>query len=341
MCNNKYKKIITKKLVKQTRKLLEEKGRELLETAKKVVLEEKIECSEIREALQYFMKQYWQDLTTPTLLSLSCEAVGGSSEDIKSIAVPLIIISGAIDIHDDIIDRSKTKDGRATVVGKFGKEIALVVGDLLLVNGFILLNKACGRIPNVKFSRVIEDIKTALSELADAESLEILLQRKKTIKPDEYLHVVRKKAADIEGLMKVGAILGEGTENEIKALGRYGRGLGMLSILRDDLIDLMDFREIRHRIKYECLPFPLLYALENPAVNSIIASASLRKKGDINLILDAIEKSGGFRHCKQVMDSIARESYSALKIIKYQKTNLTLLIDFMLHIWEEVEFTTI
>ncbi len=330
MCNNKYKKIITKKLVKQTRKLLEEKGRELLETAKKVVLEEKVECGEIREALQYFMERYWQDLTTPTLLSLSCEAVGGNSKDIKSIAVPLIMISGAIDIHDDIVDRSKTKDGRATVVGKFGQEIALIVGDFLLGNGFILLNKVCGRIPNTKFLLIIENIKTALSELADAESLEILLQRKKTIKPDEYLHVVRKKAADVEGLMKVGAIIGGGSDKEIKALGKYGRCLGMLSILRDDLIDLMDFKEMRHRIKYECLPFPLLYTLRNTAVNSVILSGSLRKKTDIDSILAAVEKSNGFKHSKKVMHDIAKECYSALKIVKYHKENLSLLVDVLL-----------
>jgi geranylgeranyl diphosphate synthase type I len=330
MRSNKRKKNITEKLVRQTRKLLEEKGRESLEIAKKLVLEERIECGEIREALQYFMKQYWQDLTTPTLLSLSCEAVGGNSEDIKSIAVPLIMISGAIDIHDDIVDRSKTKDNRATVVGKFGEEIALIVGDFLLGNGFILLNDACGGISNTKFSLIMENIKNAFSELADAESLEILLQRKKAIKPHEYLHVVRKKAADIEGLMKVGAITGGGSAEEIKALGKYGRCLGTLSILRDDLIDLMDFKELRHRIRYECLPFPLLYTLRNTTVNSVMPLLSVRKKKDVNSILDAVEKGGGFKHCKKVMQDIAKECYIPLKIIKHNKKYLTLLVDTML-----------
>ena len=330
MPNKNDEKSISEKLEKQTRELLREKGLESLEAAKKLVLEEKLECSEMNEALEYFMTQYWQDLTTPTLLSLSCEAVGGDADDVKSIAVPLIMISGAIDIHDDIVDRSRTKEGRATVVGRFGQEIALIVGDFLLGKGFILLNKACGRINNTKFSLITKNIKNALSELADAESLEIIFRRKRTIELDEYLYVVRKKAADIEGLMKVGAIIGGGSKKEIKALSQYGRCLGMLSILRDDLIDLTSFEEIRHRIRYECLPLPLLYALQNKVVNSIIGSVSIRKKKDIDLILEAVEKSDGLEYCKKVMQDIAEECYAALENIKYQKQNLSLLIDVML-----------
>jgi geranylgeranyl pyrophosphate synthase len=330
MDSNEREKNIAEKLVRQTRKLLEEKGRESLEIAEKLVLEERIECAEILEALQYFMKKYWRDLTTPTLLSLSCEAVGGNSEDIKSIAVPLIMISGAFDIHDDIVDKSKEKDNRATVVGKFGEEIALIVGDFLLGKGFILLNEAFGGISNTKFSLIMENIKTAFSELADAESLEILLQRKKTIEPDEYLRIVRKKAADIEGLMRVGAIIGGGCAEEIKALGKYGRCLGTLSILRDDLIDLMDFKELRHRIKYECLPFPLLYILRNTTANSTMPLLFVRKKKDVNSILDAVQKAGGFKRCEEIMEDIAKEGYTALNTIKHDKKTLKLLIDTML-----------
>jgi len=330
MDSNEREKNVAEKLVMQTRKLLEEKGSESLETAEKLVLEERIECGEIREALQYFMKQYWQDLTTPTLLSLSCEAVGGNSKEVKSIAVPLIMISGAIDIHDDIVDRSKEKDNRPTVVGKFGEEIALIVGDFLLGKGFILLNEACGGVSNTKFSLIMENIKNAFSELADAEALEILLQREKTIKPDEYLRIVRKKAADVEGLMKVGAIVGGGSAEEIKALGKYGRCLGTLSILRDDLIDLMDFKELRHRIRYECLPFPLLHILRNTNVKSAMPLLSIRKKKDVDAILDAVEKAGGFERCKEIMQDIAKECYTTLNIIKHNKKHLRLLIETML-----------
>ena len=324
-------KLIIGNILTKTRQLLEEKGQDPLETAKRIMLAEKVECKEMREALHYFMTQYWHDLTTPTLLSLACEAVGGDADDVKPIAIPLIMISGAMDIHDDIIDGSKTKDGRVTVTGKFGPNIALITGDFLLGMGFVLLNKACKAISITKFLRIITCIKNALAEIADAEALEISLQKKHIIKPEEYLYVVRKKAADIQGLMEAGSIIGGGSKEEFKALGKYGRCLGMLSILRDDLIDLNDSKEIRHRISHECLPFPLLYRLANISENKIIASLSMRKVRNIKMVQDAAKNSDGFRHCKKVMKDIADECNLNLRGIKYQKKNLKLLIDFMLN----------
>ena len=75
-------------------------------------------------------------LTRPALFSLVCEAVGGDPDITMPIAISITLISGAIDIHDDIIDQSKTKGDQPTVFGKFGKDIALLVGDALMFKGF-------------------------------------------------------------------------------------------------------------------------------------------------------------------------------------------------------------
>ncbi|KPV61704.1 MAG: Short chain isoprenyl diphosphate synthase [Candidatus Bathyarchaeota archaeon BA2] len=129
-------------LMEQLQKTLEERGRKALEMARNEVLQEEIECKETREALKYFITEYWHDLARPALLSLACEAVGGYPDITTPIAIPMTLISGAIDIHDDIIDRSKVKGSRLTVLGKFSKGIALLVGDALLFKGFTLLHKA-------------------------------------------------------------------------------------------------------------------------------------------------------------------------------------------------------
>ncbi len=83
------------------------------------------------------------------------------------------------------------------------------------------------------------------------------------ITPEEYLRVVRNKSADIEAYTRISAILGDGTEEEIEALGEYGRLLGMLSILRDDMIDMLDNEETIQRINNEHPPLVIVYALQN------------------------------------------------------------------------------
>ncbi|NIV44548.1 hypothetical protein GWN49_06700, partial [Candidatus Bathyarchaeota archaeon] len=251
--------------MERLQKLFKERGSKPLEMARNEILCEKIESPEAREALTYFMTEYWNDLARPTLLSLACEAIGGNPALTTPIAVPMTLISGAIDIHDDIIDRSKIKDNRPTVYGKFGKEIALLAGDALLFKGLTLLSTSPQKsIPEERMSKIVDTVKTMFFELGDAEALELRLRKDSEISPEEYIRVVRKKAADVEAHTRISAIIGGGSEEEIEALSEYGRLLGMLIILRDDWIDMMDFGESVHRIKKECLPLPLLHALNNP-----------------------------------------------------------------------------
>ena len=331
--------------MKQLQKIFRKRGSKALKIARKEVLKEKIECKEAREALTYFMTEYWHDLARPTLLSLACEVVGGDPELTTPIAVPMILISGAIDIHDDIIDQSKIKNERPTVYGKFGKDIALLVGDALLFKGLILLNKATQKgISKEKMRKIIDTIKNMFFELGDAEALELQFRGRKDFSPEEYIRIVRKKAADVEAHTRISAILGGGSKKEVEALSEYGRLLGMLIILRDDWIDMLDFEESVHRIKRECLPLPLLYALKNPRIRSEIDSILAKKKiakKDAEAILRLVYNTGGFRQYENLTKGLAENALSTLSSIKFETQSLTLLIQTMLpQINRTAEFLT-
>jgi len=326
--------ITPEEAMKKLQKIFKERGSKAMEIARKEILTEKIECKKAREALTYFITKYWNDLARPTLLSLACEAVGGDPELTTPIAVPMILISGAIDIHDDIIDKSKAKNGRPTVYGKFGPDIALIVGDMLLVKGLTLLNKAIEKgISPEKMATICDIIKTMFLELGDAEALELQFRRRMDITPEEYLYVVKKKAADVEAHTRISAILGGGSEKEMEALSEYGRLLGMLIILRDDWIDMIDFEESVHRIKRECLPLPLLYALKNPKIrseiNTILAKKKKAKK-DAEAILRVVYDTEGFRLYEDLTKNMVGSALSALALLKFKAQGLELFIQAML-----------
>jgi geranylgeranyl diphosphate synthase type I len=331
---NKQKNANENDIMEQVQKLLEERGSKALEEARNQVLQEEVECKEIREALNYFMQEYWRDLARPTLLSITCEAVGGDPEITTPIAVPMILISGAIDIHDDIIDQSKVKGSRPTVLGKFGKDVALLVGDALLFKGFALLHKSVERgVPAEKLPVIIDIVKRMFFELGDAEALELRFRGRMDVTPEEYLRVVRKKAADVEAHTRISAILGGGSKEEIEALSEYGRILGMLIILRDDLIDMIDFEEAVHRYKRECLPLPILHALQNPKTKYTLSSILLKKtitKRNAKTILQLTSKEGEFERVRGLMQELSRDTYSYIKGVRQNKKYLTLLIKGML-----------
>jgi len=321
--------VVQKEMMEQVEKILTERGSRALEEARNQILHEKIECNEAREALTYFMSEYWRDVFGPTLLSLSCEAVGGDPNLTTPIAVPMILISGAIDIHDDIIDQSKSKWLRPTVLGKFGKDIALLVGDALLFKGFKLLYEAVEKgVSAEKVAAIIDIIEKTFFELGDAEALELGFRGRVDVTPEEYLYVVRKKAADVEACTHISALLGRGSKEEVEALREYGRLLGMMLILRDDLLDMINFDESVHRIRRESLPLPLLYALQKPKIRSTLSPLLLKKrirKGDAKTILLVTDEAGGLDLCRKKMQELAENAYNRVEKLRYTIEYLKLL----------------
>ena len=320
-------------ITEQLLKLLEERGKKALELARKTVLEEKIESKQVREALKYFMTECWHDVTRPALLSLVCEAVGGDPDITTPIAISMSLISGAIDIHDDIIDQSKNKGSRPTVLGKFGQDIALLVGDALMFKGFTVLYKAVEKgVPAEQIAVISDIIKRTFFELGDAEALELQFRGRTDVTPEDYLCVVRKKSADFEAYTRISAIVGGGSGEEIEALGEYGRLLGMLVILRDDIIDMFDLEETIHRIKKEHRSLVIVYALQNPKMHSILCS--LLKKTitlkDAEKLSTFVDKAGGFIHMEECMNKLAEEAYIKIEKIKYNREYLKLLVQGML-----------
>jgi geranylgeranyl pyrophosphate synthase len=317
--------------MKQVQIIFQQRGTKALEMAKKEILQEEFESKEVRDALTYFMTQYWKDLARPSLLSLTCEAVGGKPEKTTAIAVPMILISGGIDIHDDIIDDSKKKNERQTVLGKFGKDVALVTGDILLFKGLSLLGQVATQdeAPGARLATIIGIIQKLFFELADAEALEYQYRGRVDVTPENYIQVLWRKAGDVEAHTRVSAILGGGLNSEIEALSRYGRLLGMLILLRDDWIDTLDFSELSHRIRKECLPLPILFAAQDPKIKEQIVPIIKKKnitKNDAQKILN-LAKSHGFKKLGKLMKKLSKDAYSQLPQIRYNKTYLRLLIE--------------
>jgi heptaprenyl diphosphate synthase len=326
----KEKHVDPEEAMKQIQKIFKKRGTKALEMARKEILQEKIECKEAKEALTYFMTQYWHDVARPSLLSLVCETVGGDPELTTPIAISMTLISGAIDIHDDMIDQSKRKYGRPTVYGKYGKDIALLVGDALLLNGLTLLNKIAEKdIPTEKMRVIMDIVKIMFFELGDAEALELRFRGNLDVSPEEYLRVVRKKAADVEAHTRIGAILGGASPKKVEALGEYGRLLGMLIILRDDWIDVFDLEESCSRIKNESLPLLLLYGLQHSAIKDKLRMIFLKKTvtiKDAKSILETIQKTDVPQKYAKFMNKLAKDAVQNLRKHRIKNNDLELLI---------------
>lgn len=308
-------------------------GKKSLELSRKTVFDEKIESKQVKEAMHYFINEYWNDVTRPALLSLVCESVGGEPDLTIPVGVSMTLIAGGIDIHDDIIDESKRKESKLTVYGKYGKKIALLIGDAFMLKGFTMLYGAIDKgISPEQIATMSKIINQTFYELGDAEALELNFRNREDVTPEEYLHVIRKKAADVEAYARIGAILGGGSQEEIDALGEYGRILGMLVILRDEMIDMLDPKETIHRIKNEHLSMAIIYGLQNPKMKSLISDSlkQTRNMQNAEKLSMLVEVAGGFSQINDCMQDLAKIAYNNIDKAKYNKNYLALFIRGML-----------
>jgi geranylgeranyl pyrophosphate synthase len=307
---------------------LNEKSAEARKLVKKIILEEKFSQEKINQAIEQYLSR-WNDTTRPGTLALSYEAVGGESGKAVPLQTALLLIDSTMDIHDDIIDESLAKKNIKTIYGKLGKEAALLIGDAFMVKGFSQLHKALENLPQERQALIIDEVHAFLLEVVDAHIVEAQLKAKKwSLKPETYLEVLSKKAADIEGRMKVGAIYGGGSPEEVEALRKFGRNLGILLVIRADFVDMFERDELTNRVKNECLPLPLLYAIQNKTckrkIRKILSKDDTISKYDCEAVVKIIDNSAEVINLKKHLLKIEQESLQLLNILKKSQARSSL-----------------
>ncbi|MCW3998361.1 MAG: polyprenyl synthetase family protein [Candidatus Bathyarchaeota archaeon] len=266
---------------------LKKRSKKGLRFAKKVMKKEKMYHAKLRHALNHYL-YYWNDFTHAGLFSVACDAVGGSCEKVVATQASIAMMAAAFDIHDDIIDQSIDKQKKPTVYGKYGLEMALLLGNAFLIKGFKLFVDTTKDLSEKNKEIAMDKIKDLLFQVGNAHALEVGMKENKKFTPKNYLKITELKAASVEADMYLGALFGGGKEKDTEALSEIGRILGVLATLRDDLIDVFDIQELNTRLSVNDLPLPLIFAMDNRDVkdraNKIIAKPRLSDQDVAELV---------------------------------------------------------
>jgi geranylgeranyl pyrophosphate synthase len=270
--------------VANLRKDFRKYGKSAMENARKRICDKYATSDSLAQSLQYFSESSLNKALPvfPALTSMSCLAVGGNLSKAISFGEALIFITAAADLHDDVLDNSINKHKKPTVFGKFGSDIAILAGDVLLVDGIRLLSNASTSFSNERSVKIMAYVSEAVYEICAAEALERQLRLKEVILPQDYYEVIRLKSVVPEVTMKIGAIVGGGSDTDIENLSKYGRSYGLISGIVEEFADLLEEDEFNSRLKNECPPLPLIYALQNDKIkeklNPLLKSNKLTSK---------------------------------------------------------------
>ena len=226
------------------------------------------------------VKSYWRDYNRPTLTCLSCEAVGGDPGIAEGAGLMFTLASAGFGIHDDILDRSSHKHLRRTILGLHGIDTALLVGDLFIVKAWTVAHEMFRKTSHpTKIADVLMTYGSLCVEICEAEFMETLCRRKLDTKLNYYENVLWKEMAETEACCRIGAMIGDGIPSEVEALSEFGRRIGFISRLTDEVEDCLNIKgDLLHRVEYESLPLPILYAAQYSPQNYVKIGKILAKK---------------------------------------------------------------
>ena len=185
--------------------------------------------SEFIEPLKYSLESGKR--IRPIILILAAESVGKIDDNTLAAACAVEFLHMESIIHDDIIDNETMRRQKEPFHIKYGYNTSVLTGDFVL--GLILAISS--RLDN---ARITKDLATTAMLMSEGEMIESRLETSEDVTFDDYLKVIEYKTATaFEVAARIGAIIANGSEEEIEALTEYGKNIGIAYQIRDDLLD--------------------------------------------------------------------------------------------------------
>ena len=197
----------------------------------------------------------------PMILMLASESVGGNGDETDLAAVAIELLHMESIIHDDIIDESPSRREKVAFHIKYGHGAAIITADFVF--GMIL--DIASKYNNN--NRVSKELAVAALRMCEGEYSELRVDPKSySISWEEYIGIVSKKTASLfETAAKLGAVLGGGHEEEIRALSSYGLNLGIAYQIQDDILDWGSEGKITEALSRERNQDAVLYRMKEMA----------------------------------------------------------------------------
>jgi octaprenyl-diphosphate synthase len=250
----------------------------------------------------------------PALVLLLSGAGGYTGQHHLTLAAVIEFIHTATLLHDDVVDESSLRRGRATANALFGNAASVLVGDFLYSRAFQMM-------VDVGDMRVMRVLADATNVIAEGEVLQLLNVHDPEVDEDRYLQVIRYKTAKLfEASTRLAAILCERPPVEEELWAELGRRIGTAFQLVDDVLDYSGVtadigKNVGDDLREGKATLPLIYLLENgtAAQRTLIRGAILQSDdANLDLIQSEIQQSGALQYAREMAQS---EADAALSIV--------------------------
>ena len=273
----------------------------------------------------------------PMLILLMAKHFGGITDATQYAAVGLELLHTASLVHDDVVDDSAERRGQSSVNAEYNNKVAVLVGDYILSTA--LLNVALTD-NQIIVKRLAELGRT----LASGEILQLSNIQNTEISEDVYYDVIiQKTAALFEACCTIGALSAGGSDEDIEKASLFGRNLGIMFQIKDDIFDYSQSSEIGKPTGNDMaegkLTLPVIYAL-NSTGNVNMRALAMKVKDrtvtpdEITMLVDFTKKNGGIEYAEKRMNdfSVLCKDYVAQHVVDQDvRDSLYAYIDYIVN----------
>ena len=283
-----------------------------------------------------FIKQKSGKRMRPILILLIAKSFGKISEVTQNAAVGLELLHTASLVHDDVVDESERRRGQASVNAIYDNKVAVLVGDYILSTALLYVS-------HTHSESIVRYLAELGRTLSDGEILQLTNIRNQIISEDVYFKVISQKTAALfEACWVIGASSSGATETQIEQARVFGRNLGIIFQIKDDIFDYYESSDIGKPTGNDLaegkLTLPVIYALNSTGNQDMLQLARKVKDGtvtpsEIDTLVAFAKENGGIEYAEKRMCELHDECHSFIdKHVKNDsiKAALEAYLDFVI-----------
>jgi octaprenyl-diphosphate synthase len=251
----------------------------------------------------------------PALMLLMCGALDYSGTQRYNLAAVVEFIHTATLLHDDVVDESTLRRGRATANEAFGNPASVLVGDFLYSRAFQMMVDAGDM-------RIMQTLAEATNVIAEGEVLQLMNMHDAALSEEGYLRVIRSKTAKLfEASARLAALLAGVPQDIERCCADYGQALGTAFQVIDDVLDYDgDVAEMGKNLGDDLregkATLPLIVAMQRgtPTERDLLRQA-VETGGTANIaqIVDIVQKTGALQATRAAAAAEAQRALDALE----------------------------
>ncbi|MBI5055355.1 MAG: polyprenyl synthetase family protein [Nitrospirae bacterium] len=270
----------------------------------------------------------------PFLAILCSRIFDVRGDKVSTLASSVEFIHAASLIHDDVVDGANLRRGKPAAHSVYGNQVVILVGDFLYANALRLANL-------LQKQKIMDALCTATAKMSEGELIQLSKKGNPEITEEDYIKIIQGKTAILmSAACKGGAVLGNASEKEERALASFGLKFGYAFQIADDVLDYMAEekafgKSLGKDIEEGKITLPLLYLLrdaENGEVEKIkqIIKAENKTEADLAYIQDLFGKHKSIAKSYEKAAAFLNEAKAELDIFRdsMEKSSLLAISDY-------------